>query len=190
MLRSCERLTNLPALRKIGFQANRRLLRVQQLSHDPITGAAAFTAATGPVHTPSGERIPGLRFADPRVHALLAALCVHRTHPAGFTNRDLRTLIADLLGRPPEAITAGQMSYDLRRLRHHGFIERIPGSRRYQVTDIGLADALFLTRAHDRLLRTGLSETTDPASSSRLRAATLAYQKALDDLYARAGLAA
>jgi len=185
-----KRLTNLPALREIGFQANRRLLDVQQLSHDPITAATAFTAVTGPVHTPTGERIPGLRFADPRVHALLAALCVHRTHPAGFTNRDLRTLIADLLGRPPEAITAGQMSYDLRRLRHHGFIERIPGSRRYQVTDIGLADALFLTRAHDRLLRTGLSETTDPASSSRLRAATLAYQKALDDLYARAGLAA
>ena len=185
-----KRLTNLPALREIGFQANRRLLDVQQLSHDPITGAAAFTAATGPVHTPTGERIPGPRFADPRVHALLAALCVHRTHPAGFTNHDLRTIIADLLGRPPEAITAGQMSYDLRRLRHHGFIERIPGSHRYQVTDIGLADALFLTRAHDRLLRTGLSETTDPASSSRLRTATLAYQKALDDLHTRAGLAA
>lgn len=185
-----KRLTNLPALREIGFQANRRLLDVQQLSHDPITGASALTAATGPVHTPSGERIPGLRFTDSRVHALLAALCVHRTHPAGFTNRDLRTIIADLLGRPPETITAGQMSYDLRRLRHHDFIERIPGSHRYQVTDIGLADALFLTRAHDRLLRTGLSETTDPASSSQLRAATLAYQKALDDLQARAGLAA
>ena len=66
--------TNLPALREIGFQANRRLLDVQQLSHDPIIGASAFTAATAPVHTPSGERIPGLRFADPRVHALLAAL--------------------------------------------------------------------------------------------------------------------
>ena len=32
-----KRLTNLPALREIGFSANRRLLGVQQLGHDPIT---------------------------------------------------------------------------------------------------------------------------------------------------------
>ena len=35
-----KRLTNLPALRQIGFTANRRLLGVQRLSHDPIRGAA------------------------------------------------------------------------------------------------------------------------------------------------------
>lgn len=127
-----KRLTNLPALREIGFQVNRRLLDVQQLSHDPITGASAFTNATSPVLTPTGERIPGLRFADPRVQALLAALCVHRAHPAGFTNRDLRTLTADLLGRPPDAITAGQVSCDLRRLRLHRTHPRqppLPGHR-------------------------------------------------------------
>ena len=33
-----KRLTNLPALREIGFHANRRLLGVQRLSHDPISG--------------------------------------------------------------------------------------------------------------------------------------------------------
>ena len=38
-----KRLTNLPALRQIGFTANRRLLGVQRLSHDPIRGAQAFT---------------------------------------------------------------------------------------------------------------------------------------------------
>ena len=37
-----KRLTNLPALREIGFSANPRLLRVQLLSHDPITGADAL----------------------------------------------------------------------------------------------------------------------------------------------------
>ena len=185
-----KRLTNLPALREIGFNANRRLLDVQQLSHDPTTGADALHALTDPVHTPTGERIPGLRFADPRVHALLAALCVHRLHPRGFTNHDLRTLTAQLQGRPPDAITPGQMSYDLRRLRHHGLIERIPGSHRYHVTDIGLTDALFLTRVHDRLLRTGLAEITDPRATTRLRAATRAYQAAVDDLHTRAQLAA
>ncbi len=136
--RLSKRLTNLPALRQIGFTANRRLLGVQRLSHDPIRGAQAFTDLTAPILTDTGARIPGLRFGDPRAHALLQALLIHRLLPHGFTNRELRTLVAPLLGTPPEDITAGKMTYDLRRLRAHGLITRVPRSRRYQITDTGL----------------------------------------------------
>ena len=52
-----------------------------------------------------------------RVRALLAALCVFRLLPNGFTNRDLRIHLAPLLGLTPEAMTSGQITYDLRRLR-------------------------------------------------------------------------
>ena len=76
-----KRLTNLPALREIGYTANRRLLRVQRLSHDPITGTDALAAITGTLTTTSGIRIPGLRFADQRTHALLSALLVFRLPP-------------------------------------------------------------------------------------------------------------
>jgi len=55
-------------------------------------------------------------------------------------------------------MTQGRMSYDLRRLRLHGLIERIPGTHRYTITDRGLRIALFLTRVHTRLVRPGLSE--------------------------------
>jgi len=184
--------TNLAALRRIGFTANRRLLSVQQISHDPIRGADAFTNLTAPVVTATGARIPGLRFGDPRVHALLQTLLVHRLLPHGFTNRDLRTLLAPLLGQRPGDITAGQMTYDLRRLRAHGLIERIPKTRRYTVTDTGLQQALLLTHAHDHLLRTGLAETLDPSppTSSQLRKAANAYRSAFDDLTQRAKLAA
>jgi predicted MarR family transcription regulator len=61
-------------------------------------------------------------------------------------------------------MTAGQLSYDLRRLRHHGLVHRMKGSHRYTVTDRGLHLALFLTRAHTRLLRQGLSDILDPAA--------------------------
>jgi hypothetical protein len=44
--------------------------------------------------------------------------------------RDLRELLAELLGKPPGEITAGQASYNLRRLRVHGLIVRIPGTHR------------------------------------------------------------
>ena len=156
-----KRLCNLPALREVGFSANRRLLTVQRLSHDPTIGADAITALTSPTHSPTGNRIPGLPFDSTRTQALLAALVNFRLLPHGFRNRDLRAHLAPLIGTPAETMTPGQLSYDLRRLRHHGLVERVPGTHRYTVTDHGLHLALFLTRAHNRLLRPGLSDTLD-----------------------------
>jgi hypothetical protein len=184
-----KRLTNLPALREVGFSATRRLLRLERLSHDPITGAEAITAVTGPVLTGGGTRIPGLPLAQPRSHALLAALLIFRLLPRGFTNRDLRELTAELRGLP--AVSAGQITYDLRRLRSHQLIERIPRTHRYQVTATGLHTAMFLTRVHDRILPAGLAELTGAsAPPGKLRTAATAYQTAIDDIIRDAGLAA
>ena len=190
--RMTKRLTSLPDLRQIGFSANRRLLGVQTISHDPIRGAQAFRDMTTPVVTEEGTRIPGLRFGDNRVHALLQALLIHRLLVHGFTNRDLRTLIAPLLGTTAEDITAGQMTYDLRRLRAHGLIERVPRTRRYTVTDTGLQHALLFTHAHDHLLRAGLAQVADPSPprKSKLHNAARAYQAAVDDLTQQARLVA
>jgi hypothetical protein len=186
-----KRLTNLPALRATGFTANRRLLDVLQLSHDPAAGQSALACISQPLIAPSGTRVPGLRVGDPRAHALLAALCVFRLLPRGFANRDLRPLLAQFLGLPAESITPGMMTYDLRRLRARGLIQRIEHTFRYQVTDTGLAHAIFLTRLHDRFLRTGLAQLSRPDPASRgLAAATRAYAAALDDLAQQAGLAA
>jgi len=185
-----KRLTNLPALREIGFSANRRLLGVQRLSHDPADGAEALAAISDPVITTTGQRVPGMRFTDPRVQALLSALCVFRLLPRGFTNRDLRIHLAPQLGLRPEHMTSGQITYDLRRLRTHGLIQRIPKSHRYRVTDPGLREALFLTRVHTRLLRTGLAEIHGPPMPTKLRAAARAYDNAINELTRTAGLAA
>jgi len=187
-----KRLTNLPALREIGFSANRRLLGVQRLSHNPIRAAEAFTAVHEPILTDTGQRTAGLRLGDRRVHALLQALLVFRLLPAGFRNRDLRELLGGLLGRTPGAITAGQVSYDLRRLRAHGLITRIPRTHRYRLTDTGGDHAKLLTHIHTRLLQPGLAQLTDPdpPTASTLRTAAHAYQRALDQLTQKAGLAA
>jgi hypothetical protein len=78
------------------------------------------------------------------------------------------------------------------RLRLHGLIQRIPHSHRYQVTDAGLHHALFLTRLHERLIRTGTAQLTDPdpPTPTALRTAAHAYHKAVDSLTRQAGLAA
>ena len=187
-----KRLTNLPALRQIGFTANRRLLGAQKLSHDPIAGADALAQVTDPVITPAGTRVAGLRLTDQRALALLAVLCIFRLLPHGFTNAGLRRHLAPLLGKTPDLMTSGQVTYDLRRLRLHGLIERIPGTFRYQVTDTGIRSARYLTRLHDRLLRTGLAQLTDPdpPAPAALRTADRAYQAAVDDLTRQAGIAA
>jgi hypothetical protein len=186
------RLTNLPALRQIGFSANRRLLDVQRLSHDPADGTTTLTAITEPVHTETGQRVAGMRFTDDRAQALFSVLCMFRLLPRGFTNRDLREHLEPLLGRAPGTLSSGQGTYDLRRLRHHGLIERIPHSHRYRVTAEGHRRVLFLTRTHHRLLRGGLAELSEtvPVTTRSIQAASNAYDRAIEELLHRAGLAA
>ena len=183
-------LGNLPALREIGFSANRRLLGVQRLDHDPLLGVQHLHDVYDPVVTATGTTIPGLRLGQARSHALLSALLTFRTHLHGFTNRDLRRLTAELRGLDPATVTTGQTTYDLRRLRSHGLIERRPHSHRYRVTNQGLRTAMFLTRVHDRLLPTGLAQQADPHTQHRLRTAATAYQRALDAVAEQNGLAA
>ena len=68
-------------------------------------------------------------------------------------------------------MTSGQITYDLRRLRIRGLIQRIPRSFRYQVTDAGLRQALFLTRLVNRMMLPGLAQLTDSSPARILTAA-------------------
>lgn len=152
-----KRLCNLPALRQVGFQANRRLLEVQRLSHDCAMGEETLHQLNRPAEV-NGQRTPALRTTDLRVLALWHLLVWFRLLPCGFANRDLREQLAVLTGQSPNMITQGRMTYDLRRLRLHGMIERIPKTHRYRVTDFGLRAALYFTRVHARLYRPGVAQ--------------------------------
>jgi hypothetical protein len=176
-----KRLSNLPALRQIGFQANRRLLDVQRISQDCAVGEDAFHRVNDPVEV-DGQRASGLRFADGAVQALLGALLVFRLLPRGFSARDLRDHGAPLLGKAPEDMTSGQMTYHLRRLRLHGLIERIPGTHRYRVTREGGRTALFCTRTYNRILRPGLAQIIpeEALDDSALRRAFDQFDEKID----------
>ena len=115
-----------------------------------------FQAIERPVSR-DGQRASGLRFADPKVHNLWHALLLFRLLADGFRSADLRQNIADLEGRAAQTIGRGAITYQLRRLRLHGMIERLPNSHRYRVTDLGWRTAVFFTRTYNRLLRPGLA---------------------------------
>lgn len=90
-----------------------------------------------------------MRFGDSRVQALAGALCQTLLAATGFTNKNLRVLIAGLLG---SACTSGQMTYDLRRLRLGGLIRRLPHTSRYVLTDDSVRIAVFYAKVYNRLL--------------------------------------
>jgi hypothetical protein len=160
-----KRLINLPALREIGFQANRRLLDVQRISHDCAIGEDAIKQVDQPVSV-QGQRASALRFLDARVQILFHALVLFRLLPRGFSNKTLREHVALLSGQDPGSLSQGRMTYDLRRLRLHGLIHRVPKTHRYEVTAFGLRAALFMSRSHARLLRPGLAQIMSKNSAS------------------------
>lgn len=167
------RLCNLPALRQIGFGANRRILELEKLTHDCSIGQQSFQQLQHPADN-EGQRVSALRFGDPRVQALFAVLVIFSLQPQGFRNRELRPLLAQALGLDNEQITQGKMSYDLRRLRLHRIIERVAGTHRYQLTALGRRIALFYSRTFNRVVRPGLSHIAHPnlpSDTSNLTAA-------------------
>jgi hypothetical protein len=176
-----KRLHNLPALRQIGFTANRRLLDVQRVSHDCRIGEALWQDVVSPL-TVQGQRVSALRFDDPRVQALFSVILLFVFQPQGFSNKDLREPLSQLLGLEPAKITQGRMTYDLRRLRLHGLIQRIPATNRYRLTPNGLRIAMFFSRIYARLLRPALSSISPHASgdNSKLRRS---FEKLEHDIY-------
>jgi hypothetical protein len=186
-----KRLLNLPRLQQVGFQANRRLLQVEKISHDCMLAEEAFQQLNRPQRV-DGQRASALRFADPQVQSLWSALLLFPLLPRGFSNRELRQHLAPLLGQLTAQLTPGRMTYQLRRLRLHGMIQRIPKTHRYQLTEFGLRTALFFTRTYNRILRPGLAQVLPsvPARSGRLRRCFNQLQREVDACVAAAQIAA
>src|SRR5262249_39207048 len=142
-------IDDLPYLRELGHQVNRKLLEVERVSHHCVLTQDALDRLQSPT-VEAGQRASALRFGDPRVMALLQAITGFIHVPRGFRNRNLRPHVEALVGRP---YTAAQMTYDLRRLRLKGVIHRIPKSHRYTATTYGLKVAFFYSKLYLRILR-------------------------------------
>ena len=145
-------LHNLPHLQAISRNINRRMLELERLSQNCSLSGEAVEHVVRPTVTRDGQRVPGLAFGDLRVMALFAALTLFSHLPDGFTNRSLRTHVAQLVGSDYD-YTAAKMTYDLRRLRLKGLIVRRQGTNRYFLTTHGCRVALFFTRINARVLR-------------------------------------
>jgi hypothetical protein len=177
------RLCNLPALRAIGFGANRRVLEVEHITQDCQLAESVFEQVNRP-RLVDGQRAAALPFGNARVMALLQALCLFVLLPEGFRNTALRGHVAELLGVSLQHYSPGRMTYDLRRLRLHGLIARIPHTQRYEITNFGKRVALFFIKLNARVLRPGLSQLFDGCPKAPNRPIAKAIQ-ALDQAFER-----
>ncbi|MDT5260732.1 MAG: hypothetical protein QOD10_5812 [Mycobacterium sp.] len=159
-LRCHRRLEHLDELQTKARDVNRRLLDTERVGQGCVLASPAFERVALPTRAADGSRISALRFGDPRVMALLGALCVTLNTVVGFTHRSLRAQVTGRLGSP---YTRNQMSYDLARLRRNQIIERLPHTNTYVLTADGQRVAIFYTKVHDRLLRPLLAADQPPA---------------------------
>ena len=150
-------LANFAAVVDFGRHCLNRLLDQLQVSQDCFLPLDQVRQLSQPTQLNNGQRASALRFGDPRVMALMAALTRHGHILADMTNATLRDTIAQLLGVEPSAYTSAHMSYDLRRLRLKGVVERVPHTYAYRLTELGLKIAIFLTKLQQRLFNPGLA---------------------------------
>jgi len=163
------RLQHLDELQAKSRAVNARLLDTERVGQGCVLASPAFERVAQSTLTEDGRRSPALRFGDPRVMALLGALCVS-LNALGFTNRSLRAQVSQLLGVD---YTSNQMSYDLTRLRSKHLIQRRARTNTYQLTPDGQRVAIFYTKVHDRLLRPLIAADQSPAPAELRHALTV-----------------
>lgn len=146
-------LANLPYLKNIAAKINTRLLDTQRITDKCFFSGDSIERLTQPTTTDSGQRAAALKFGDPRVMALLAALTLFMHIPAGFTNKQLRAQVAALQGLTLDEYGNSKMTYDLRRLSLKGIVCRVAKSNRYYLTTYGRQMVIFMTRLHNRIVR-------------------------------------
>ena len=174
---------NWRALRKVGAATNSRFLAALGEGQPGLPDPATLESVVLPtIH--DGQRAPGLRFGEPRTMALLASVAAFSHVVGGLTNRTLRAQMTALWN--PD-YSQGQASYDLRRLRLKGFIERVPHTNTYRVTAHGRRMATFFTKLATRVVVPGLTELAallrPPKETPQpVRDTWRAYERTLDAL--------
>ncbi|MDQ4090195.1 MAG: hypothetical protein M3163_07810 [Actinomycetota bacterium] len=182
---------NWRALRKLGAQTNARFLAAIGEGQGGLPDLATLESVVLPsLH--GGQRAPGLRFGEPRVMALLASIAAFAHVLGGLTNRSLRAQMHALWN---PGYTSAQASYDLRRLRLKGFVERVAGTNTYRPTAYGLRIAAFFTQLSARVVVPTMTDLAAlgkprPPAPRPLTAAWRTYERELGSLLRTARLVA
>ncbi len=94
----------------------------------------------------------GIRLDQARMMRLLEALLRRGAGSlGGWTVKELRNAILDAFELKPRQYSPGAIRYDLRKLRAHHLIQRIPHTQRYRLTTKGQKTAILTTLLRKRV---------------------------------------
>ena len=130
---------HLPELRGRFQQVVDNYLNAQQDILETFLNRGEMERLSQPTVLDNGKRIPGLKTNHPRQLALMHAL-VRFSHVAGggvFTTAQLLPHVVETLGCSVQHYKIGSLRYDLSKLRAKGLVDKLPHSRRYQLTPNG-----------------------------------------------------
>jgi hypothetical protein len=141
---------------QLSQSSNNAYLEALSAVEDTTPCAKLFDAVSRPV-VEDGRRFRALRLNDPADLALLDAISRGEFAPTGFRNRDIRGLVhrspADLDPADRRRLSA-KVSRQLRLLRAHGVIKKVPKTHRYRLT----ANGLLLTAALQATRRANIKD--------------------------------
>jgi len=134
------------------------------------------------------QRFAGIRLDHDRILRLLEILMAGQAHISGLSAATLRAALLQAYELKDEAYSKNQLSYDLRKLRAHGLIERLEGRFAYRLTLKGRKAAALMVLLRNRILRPlsgslferSVKETYKP--SSKLQAQYRIVKKSLNEL--------
>lgn len=165
-------------------------LNVQQDILETFVDRGQLRQLAQPTILPNGKRIPGLKLDHPRQLAAMHAL-VRFSHIAAantFTTKELYPQTINALGSSPTDYSLAALRYDLYKLRAKGLVNKLPRSRRYQLTPHGYSLCVVFLKLFERIyapLTAGLlqpiSGDTKLQQTKRTQLDCL-YQRIADDL--------
>jgi hypothetical protein len=159
-LGNLSRLEHLNELQDKARACNRRLVDAERVGQGFVLASPAFERVALPSVTADGRRAPALRFGDPRVMALVGALCIGLNAVVGFTNRSL--------SRPGDRPARHRIHHQPNELRPGSTTSQrnhrtTPRTNTWVLTKQGQSVAVFYTKVHDRLLHPLLAANAPPA---------------------------
>jgi hypothetical protein len=99
------------------------------------------------------SRIAGVDVNRPRMVAVLKAVVALSSIPQGLSSRDLAAKVRELTGHTEAQYGSRQGSYDLKKLRAKGLVQRVQKSRRYEATQSGLRTMAAVAILREQVLQ-------------------------------------
>jgi len=113
--------------------------------------------------------VPGVDIGRPRVQAVIQAVIALAPQPRGFKIDELAAKVRELTHLSEDSYSTSNAAYDLRKLRGKGFVDKVPKSRCYLATSVGLQAMAALLVITDKVIRPVLSGAGKPRRGKNQR---------------------